>query len=96
MRIKTAEGVMAEADKRPHDECTIFMCLGDLELISVPLQLFGFQKESFAVVEGPKADKIDFCRQGLEPVVCFVATLAQAYVLTHKLPNHRWAVEVPK
>lgn len=94
MTIKKRDELMKKADENPDAKGKFFLCLGDLETIGLPLCLFGFQKEDFVTVEGQQADKLDFCRQGLEPVVSFDCTLAQAFVFTTKLPKFRWAMAV--
>ena len=91
-KITDRQKLMEFADKSPDKKCSLKMCLGDLEGIGLPLRLFGFTKDAFVLVEGKEADKLNFCRQGLEPVIAFDVTAAQAFVLTHKLPKFRWAI----
>lgn len=88
-QVKTREE-LAALETRPG---ILRFCLGDLDRVWVPFDLFGIGRDEFRVVSGKEADKLGFCRQGIEPVMAVAVNAAQAWLIAHKLGRSRWAFE---
>ena len=88
--------LIALSDADPHAPGILYLCAGDLHRLAIPILCLQVSKDEFAVVPGPKADKLNFHRQGLEPVVALPLSACRAWALTLPLSPHRWAYEVTR